>query len=748
MLKHFLILLSLFSSFVFSQKSEQKNDSIKPKIGLVLSGGAAKGFAHIGVLKAIEEAGLELDYIAGTSMGAAVAALYATGYSAKQIDSIIMSIDFTKMLTDDIDRKYNSFFDKKNNEKYILKLPIKNFKIGLPIALSKGQSTYNKLSELYHPVDHITDFSKLPIPFFCIATNIETGKQVEINSGSLALAVRSSASLPTLLAPSVIDSVTVIDGGISNNFPIKEMRDKGIDYVIGIDVQGSLKKQRNLDSAVKVIDQIVNFQLYGKDSTSLKQDVDLYLHPDVREFSIIDFDKKRQIIDAGYEKAKSYIPQLKKLAQEQPLQKEKKKLILDTKKYIVNSYEITGAKNYTRRYIRGKLNFKKGQKISLQEFNKNINYATTTNNFSSIFYSFLEKDSVVDLKIQLTQNPEYKFLKLGAHYDPLYKLAGLVNYTHKHLFIQNDMLSVDLAYGDNVRYGVNYFIDNGNFLSYGLYSRFNQFETVVNSNNITNRYGFDFSDVNQINFEYEDFTNYIYTQANYLNKYAISIGMEHKHIRSFTNNFSSTEDDVRAFFDDSHYLTILGKLEADTYDKKSFPNKGVLVNATWRSFLTSTDFGKNFTPFSQVRLTMEGIWTLSNRLSFFGQGDGALSFTEGTLPNFNYALGGYGKSFINNFIPFYGYKFSELEGNSFLKTLGTLRYRYYKKNYVNFTTNYAIVSNNILDLMRTESFFKNAKTGYAIGLGSDTILGPFEINYAWSPENRYKTVYISAGFWF
>ncbi|MGY6649350.1 patatin-like phospholipase family protein [Wenyingzhuangia sp. IMCC45574] len=734
-MKKLLIFLTiLFNTFLQAQEKA-------PKIGLVLSGGSAKGFSHIGVLKAIEESGLELDYIGGTSMGAVVGALYASGYTAKQMDSIFMAIDFPKMLTDDIDRKYYSYFDKKNEQKYLFTLPIKGFKVGVPIALSKGQNTYNKLSELFHHVDGISDFSKLPIPFFCIATNIETGKQVEINTGSLPLAIRSSASLPTLLTPSKIDSLTLIDGGIANNFPVNEMRAKGMDYVIGIDVQGHLKKPETLDSAVKVIDQIVNFQLYGKDSTYFKSQVDLYMHPNVKDFSIIDFKRKREIIDSGYEKAKQYIATFKKLAQNQR-KKEKKKVVIDTKEYTIDTLKINGARSYTRRYIRGKLNIKKGTKVSLQEFNDNINYATTTNNFNSLYYRFKEKDSTVSLNINLSQNSNNKSLRLGAHYDAIYKLAGLVNYTQKHLFLQNDILSADFIFGDNLRYNINYFIDNGLFLGYGIYSRFNQLGVTVKGTNFVS------ANINQFNLEHEDFTNYIYTQGNYDNKYAISFGIEHKYINSYTNNFSSERDQDKTIFDNSHYLNLVGKIEADTYDKKSFPNKGVLLDISWRYFMLSTDFSETFSPFSQIRVKTEGIWTISNRWSFMGHVDGAISFTDTTLENFNYLLGGYGENFINNFVPFYGYSFAELEGNSYLKTLGNFRFRFHKKNYLDFSANYGIVTNNILDFLANESFFDNARTGYAIGISSDTFIGPLEIKYTWSPENRYDRVLISAGFWF
>ncbi len=296
-----------------------------------------------------------------------------------------------------------------------------------------------------------------------------------------------------------------------------------------------------------------------------------------------------------------------------------------------------------------------------------------------------------------------------------------------------------VAYKRGIRYELNYSIDNGHFLGYGFKTRFNEFETSIKNKN--------FEGVNNINFKYEDFTNYLYLQGNIDNKFSISGGIEHKHIRSFTNNFASLDDDEKTFFDNSDYLSLLTKIEADTYDNKNFPEKGVMIEITSRSFLSSSNFGENFSPFSQLRALVEGAWSI-DRFTFLAQGDCAVSFAEKKLDNFNYSLGGYGKNYVNNFIPFQGYSFSQLEGNSFLKTLGSFRYRVYKKNYVDFTVNYALVADDVVGFLQNESFFKNANTGYSIGISSDTFVGPIELRYARSPENNFNAVYFSAGFWF
>src|SRR5215217_6945437 len=181
-MKKYILFLLVFCSglTVFSQKKD------RPKIGLVLSGGGAKGFAHIGVLKVIEEAGIKIDYIGGTSMGAVVGGLYASGYNAAQLDSIFNKTDFDELLSDYIPRETKNFYEKRNDEVYALVLPFNKYKIGIPDALSKGLYNFNLLSRITRNVRHIRDFNKLPIPFLCIGSDIETGEQVILDKGNLA----------------------------------------------------------------------------------------------------------------------------------------------------------------------------------------------------------------------------------------------------------------------------------------------------------------------------------------------------------------------------------------------------------------------------------------------------------------------------------------------------------------------------------------------------------------------------------
>jgi len=237
-LKKTLTILTFFLFISFSAKAQNETtETQNPKVGLVLSGGGAKGLAHIGALKTIDSLGVEIDYVAGTSMGAIIGGLYASGYSGKQIDSIFKSVDFDELISDNLPRNAKTFYERDNSEKYAITLPFNNFKVQIPSAISRGQNVFNLFSKLMLHVSDIEDFENLPIPFFCIATNIETGEPVMLKSGSLPQAIAASGALPSLFQPVIINNQILIDGGVVNNYPIDELRAKGMDIIIGVDVQ-------------------------------------------------------------------------------------------------------------------------------------------------------------------------------------------------------------------------------------------------------------------------------------------------------------------------------------------------------------------------------------------------------------------------------------------------------------------------------------------------------------------------------
>ncbi|RZJ51961.1 MAG: patatin-like phospholipase family protein, partial [Flavobacterium sp.] len=335
---------------------------------LVLSGGGAKGLAHIGVLKVLEEAGVEISYVGGTSMGAIVGGLYAAGYSAKQLDSIFNSLDSDALLRDFTPRNSKNFFEKRNDEQYAITLPFKNFRIGFPTALSKGLYNYTTINRLTDHVRHVRDFSKLPVPFVCIATDIETGQEVVLTKGVLPDAILASGAFPSLYYPVEIDGRLLIDGGVTNNYPIEEIRKMGADIVIGVDVQDGLKDRDNIRGAMGVLVQINNYQMIQK-MEEKRQATDVYIKPDISSFSVISFDEGAQIIKKGEEAARLMIDSLRTLGNGSPIIKDR---IVTKDSVNVAQIKINGNKNYTRSYIIGKLSFKPGTKISYEKFNEGV----------------------------------------------------------------------------------------------------------------------------------------------------------------------------------------------------------------------------------------------------------------------------------------------------------------------------------------------------------------------------------------
>ena len=337
-MKNFLAIIILMFSVVFYSQEKQ------PKVGLVLSGGGAKGFAHIGVLKEIDKAGLQIDYIGGTSMGAIVGGLYAIGYSGEQIEQIVLETDFISMLQDKLPRNSEPFFEKEFGEKTVITLPVKQGSLGLPKAVSKGQNVLNFLLELLASVEGVTDFKKLPTPFFCIATDIENGGAVLLEKGSLPLALRASSSFPTLLNPVVLEDQLLVDGGVANNFPVTIMKSKGMDIIIGVDVEGQLAQKEKLNSVLDIMNQIVSYQMYNK-SGAEKKKLDVYINPEIKGYNVVSFDEKEKILQKGIDEAKKFTAIFKELALKQTIKKERKKLNFDKKKYAISDIDITGLNN-------------------------------------------------------------------------------------------------------------------------------------------------------------------------------------------------------------------------------------------------------------------------------------------------------------------------------------------------------------------------------------------------------------------
>lgn len=734
------ILLLLFFPLVILAQNQ-------PKVGLVLSGGGAKGFAHIGVLKELEKAGVQIDYIGGTSMGAIVGGLYAAGYSANQIEDIILKTDFMKVIVDDIPRGEKPFFSKIHNEKYAIKLPIIGTKIGLPLGFSKGQNVLSFLTELLANVDEVKDFSKLPIPFYCIGTNIETGKEIALEKGFLPLALRASGAFPSLLNPVEIDNALLTDGGVVNNFPVDVMRKKGVDIVIGVSVHGELLKREELSSVASLLLQITNFQMHEKEKTQTDL-LDIYIRPNVSEYGVISFDKKKEIIEEGKKTAKSFKSIFDSIAKLQPYKRKPYVLKLRKEKFLVDRIIIKGNENYTNNYILGKLQLREGDYVSYKDISKKINTLTDTNNFKRIDYHLEKSFKGKKLVLVIKEETINSYFNIGIHYDLLYDTGVLLNYNHKKILKQNDEFSLDVVVGDRVRYDFQYFIDNGLKPSYGISSRYNSFKSDV------------LFDDTIIDVRYTDFTNTLYFQTTFDKKIALGLGIEHKALTATSLRLLNNGD--KTFFDDSNYMNMYSFLKLDTYNKEMFPTKGFYADVGFKWFVWSDrnkkllklETGSSpFNQFSQIEATLGGANTFFDKATIKYTSEFGYSFGEKPSEIFDYSLGGYNKNYINNFTSFYGYKTGALTNQSFLKLELDFKYKIIDKHYATFIANYARTEKDIIseirrDILLEAYLFKNIKSGYAIGYSLESFMGPIELKYTWSPNHNEKYWLFNLGFWF
>ena len=736
--KQFLTLLVLCClQLGFSQEHQHT-----PKVGLVLSGGGAKGLAHIGVLKAIEESGVKIDYIAGSSMGAIIGGLYACGYNSKQLDSIFKQTDFEKLIQDILPREAKTFKERENSEKYAFTFPFDNFKLSLPSSFSKGQNIYDLLAQLTQHVDK-DDFSNLDIPFFCIATNIETGEEVVLDSGNLAQAITASGAIPSLFRPVAIDGKVLTDGGVINNYPIDKLKLKGLDLIIGVDVQDSLMSLNELRSGLDIMTQVNNFRTIAA-MQNKRTSTDVYIRPIIKDFNVLSFDKGETIIDEGYAAGKIQMETLKGIAKSQGRLNSERPVLKIMDSLIVDQIVIKGNQEYPRNYIRGKLKIETGVQIAYRDLNNGLNNLSATGNFDRISYNIENKNGNKSLILNVEETPNKTQLRFAAHYDDLYRTAALINLTHKSLFLTNDNISLDLIIGENSRYNFEYYIDKGKYWSIGVNSRYNRLNEDINLRFVRSIDFLSTPNVNEINLEIEDFTNQFYAETYLFKGFRFGLGIEYKFLRAFTQSFviDPNIDDELTILDKNNLFSIFGYLDYDSLDDKYFPTKGAFFNGNFHLYLSNS----SITEFSIAKGNVGYVFSPLEKLSLSVSSEMGFRLGQENTNALDFYLGGYGFNAINNIRPFIGYDFLTLSGDSYIKGLLKVDYNFFGKHHFILSANYANVAD---DIFESGDWFSSPDfSGYGVGYGLNSFLGPVEVKYSYSPETKDSIWYFSLGYWF
>lgn len=744
--------LSLFPLILFSVLNRpagaQESAPRQPlRVGVVLSGGGAKGVAHVGALKVLEEAGIRIDYIGGTSMGAIIGGLYAAGWPAAALDSILRANNLGRILQDETTRAYQPFFEKQYGEKYALSLSFKDYKVALPQAFSNGQTAFDFMSELTDRVSGIDDFSRLPIPFLCIGTDATNGQQVMMESGCLPCAMRASGSLPGILAPVEVDGRLIADGGVVNNFPAKEVREKGMDFIIGITVEAGLYKKEQLQSIEKIIEQVGSYQMEAR-SREQRQYCDIVIRPDIDGYGVTSFDATDTLLLRGEQAARRFWDQLADIARRQKTAPEPNRNDRQTHEEAcpihINAVHLTPNKAITAPALLKKFPVALPGDITFAKFREGIAALYATGNFQYIDYHFkTDTSGIRELYIRPKVKPGYeRSLRLGLHFDHVYKSSLLLNGTFRNVLFKNSVAALDLIIGDKLRYNFHYFVDRGSKPGFGFNSRLNLTNLFIDLPvrvDIGGEYA-----LQKLLFNLTDFNQEAYLNLASNNHFAAGLAAELKYFKTATTQAVDYLTEENYIDELGWYGTGKAFFHWDNRDRLFFARSGWLIGAEARVISpvsskkyaeTARKTGWNFD------LRARRVLPVTPRFSV------DLSVDAGVIrgapaPPYRYFLGSNNLNLINNFRPFIGLAFAEATGDNLFKTAFSAQYNLFKSHYLTLSGQVAWIGDTLRPFSDGKGLFRSLGLSY----GLDTPLGPVELTYGHS--NKGSELYFNLGYWF
>ncbi len=444
-----ILVILIFFSMVINGNLEARDvkyRSLGPKIGLVLGGGGARGASHIGVLKVLEENHIPIDYIVGTSMGAIVGGLYASGMSPEEMEENFKSVDWKDLFTDRLSEKELSFRNKGDRRKFVdLELGLKNGKIVFPKGIISGHKLSFLLKSMLLPATTVKDFDLLHIPFRAIATDIETGQEVILKDGNLAEAIRASMSIPGAFTPVEINGRVLVDGGAVNNLPIDIARKMGADIIIAVDVGMPLAKRDELDSALDITMQVIGIMTQQNVDRQISQirDKDILIRPDLGDITTADFSKVAEAIPLGVEKARGFIDDLKRYS----ISEDRYKDFLasqrkdDSEPTKIDFVKIKKPLRVSSQAIKERIKTKPGANLSTEELKSDMRSIYSIGDFEQVDYDLIEEDNKKGLLIDTKEKswgPNY--MKLGLNLIDDFEGGSFYNVVTKYTMTQlNDL---------------------------------------------------------------------------------------------------------------------------------------------------------------------------------------------------------------------------------------------------------------------------------------------------------------------
>ncbi len=726
----------------------------RPKVALVLCGGGAKGAAHVGVLKVLEEANMPIDMIVGTSIGGLVGGIYAMGYSADELDAIISNCDWEYLLSDNTDRRDASFAKKVKESRFLVKVPFYSLDVEddpslgkspisrLPAGLIGGQNVLNMLNGLSVGYQESIYFGNLPIPFACIAADLATGKPVVLKEGILPVAMRATMAIPGVFAPVNMDGKVLVDGGILNNFPVDVAREMGADIVIGVDIRNDSPTPENLKSIPQVMSQM--FGLMGNDTYERNvKDVDILIKPDVAGYGTYSFTKKAvdQLMVNGYVAAKEKFEELESLARklntldlgENDVEVPKAThVVRDT--FCFKSVSIEGIEKENEHWLRRMSGLRPNQKLSGSDINRGISILMGTGAFSSVNYIVVDQDTEDEALVVKVRKGPANLLALGARYDSEEAAAVLVHIGAG----EYNLLGPKFAFTGRLSYNpygkIAYSYTSKDFpkigISYKIGSEdMNIYKSTENQNTLSfiyQRLQLNFSNIYLRNFNFE-------------------LGSRFEHFdfdRHLKANIPAGYEEYSLY--DRSYLSYYVRALMDSRDDYYYATSGMSFDAEVSYF--HTDFREDFDKFASVSLAVNGVLRFSDNLVIIPHLYGRVVVGDcSEVPYMNYVGGTHPGRYFSQQMPFVGVNYANIVYNTAVIGRVDLRQRFAKRHYLYAIANYLRSDN------RFDGLFSNgcmANWGLGVKYSYDSPIGPLSLNVHWSDFDNRFGAYVSLGHYF
>ncbi len=453
-----LVFVAMLASAAAAQQVVSRSG---PTVGLALSGGSAKGFAHIGVLRVLERAGVRVDVLSGTSMGAVIGALYAIGTPTDSIELLVSSVDWPTVLGDGAARERRFLHQRRFDERAVATLPIEGGIVSLPAGAIVGSNIVRFLEQATWRAATVHTFADLPRPFAAVATDIETGEAVTMTEGVLSHVLRASTGIPGAFEPFELGGRLLVDGAVSRNLPASDARDLGADFVICSDVSDPLDSAEELRSLVDVLDQVVNLAM-RRATAEQRTYCDVLVQPDVEGISAFAFDRVPEWVERGERAAAVHRAALESVAAEQgpavPIVMPQT-FLRDSVRIV--RIEVEGSpRPQTASFVRKELRVVEGAYVSPARLASRLSDLDATGLFGLVRYRLDAAEGGVALTVHVQERPNDR-VGIGLRYDDERRAALLFTTTLHNLIRYGSVTRFDLRVGEETRVRASYIRRHG-----------------------------------------------------------------------------------------------------------------------------------------------------------------------------------------------------------------------------------------------------------------------------------------------